>query len=115
MITPHKEVERVLENVMKVFKQWRSRFVVIMIFTALAVGLTQTQAADNQWETRFNHTLGISFQLPKGYDLVPSSTLTYTNGQSTITFHAQPSRRIHRVELDSACNDLANDSPGFSY
>src|SRR6266498_6021668 len=98
---------------MKVFHKWRSSFVMMIIIATLAVGLTQTRAADVEWETRFNHTLGISFQLPKGYDIAPSSTLTYTNGQSTITFHAQPSRRIHRVELDSACNDLASDSPGF--
>ncbi len=114
-LTLHKEVERVLEIAMKVFNKWRSRFVVIVIVATLAVGLAQTQAADVEWETRFNHTLGISFQLPKGYDLAPSSTLTYTNGPSSVTFHAQPSRRIHRVELDSACNDLADKIPGYSY
>ena len=48
---------------MKVFNKWRSSFIVIVIITTLAVGLTQTQAADAEWETRFNHTLGISFQL----------------------------------------------------
>ncbi|MBA3870785.1 MAG: SH3 domain-containing protein [Anaerolineae bacterium] len=100
---------------MKVFTQWRSRFVVMVIFTTLGVGLTQTQAADVQWESRFNHTLGISFQLPKGYDLAPTSSLTYTNGQSTISFHELTSRRIHNVDLDVACHGLALDAPGYSY
>jgi C-terminal processing protease CtpA/Prc len=100
---------------MTVLKRWRSLFAVVVMMTVTVIGLTQTQAADVQWETRFNHTLGISFELPKGYDLEPSSTLTYTNGDSIIAFHAQPNRRIHRTSLDAACSNLASQAPGFSY
>jgi len=100
---------------MTLLNKWRSSFVVLFTLMTVAVGLTQTQAADVQWETRFNHSLGISFQLPKGYELEPSSALVYTNGSSTIVFHAFPNRRIHRVELDAACDSLASDSPGYSY
>ena len=46
MPTLYKEVERVLERAMKLFYKWRSSFVVMVIVTTLAVGLTQTQAAD---------------------------------------------------------------------
>ncbi len=95
--------------------KWRSSFIVMFTLMTIAVGLTQTQAADIQWETRFNHSLGISFQLPKGYELEPSSALSYSNGESTIFFHALPNRRIHRVELDAACNNLSTDSPGYNY
>ncbi len=100
---------------MTVLNKWRSSFIVMVILMTVAVGLTQTQAADIQWETRFNHSLGISFQLPKGYELEPSSALSYTNGESTIVFHAFPNRRIHRVELDTACDSLSSDSPGYNY
>lgn len=98
-----------------VFNKWRGSFILILMVTVLTFGLTRTQAADVEWETRFNHSLGISFQLPKGYDLEPSSTLSYSNGESTVTFQAQPSRRIHRTTLDVACHSLALESPGFSY
>src|SRR5580765_4457921 len=54
-IALHKEVERVLEIAMTLFYKWRSTFVVMVIMATLAVGLTQTQAADVEWETRFNH------------------------------------------------------------
>ncbi|MBI1279004.1 MAG: SH3 domain-containing protein [Anaerolineaceae bacterium] len=100
---------------MTLLNKWRSSFIVMVILMTAAVGLTQTQAADVEWETRFNHSLGISFQLPKGYELEPSSSLIYTNGQSTIVFHALPNRSIHRIELDAACQGVSINSPGYDY
>ena len=90
----YKEIERLLEHAMIVLNKWRSSFILVLILTTLTIGLTQTQAADVKWEIRFNHSLGISFQMPKGYDLIPGSTLNYGNGQSTVNFQALPSRRI---------------------
>lgn len=100
---------------MMMLNKWRSGVVTVVILATLMVGMLSTRAADVEWETRFNHSLGISFQLPKGYELEPSSTLTYSNGDSTITFHALRNRRIHRVDLDTACDTLSQDAPGYRY
>ncbi len=94
---------------------WRNRLLTLTLMLTLSISLVQAQAADIEWETRFNHTLGISFQLPKGYDLTPSSVFTYSDGKSTIYFQAEPNRRIHRRALDEACNRLASETPGYDY
>lgn len=87
---------------------------VMLLSLAVGFGRTQAQGAD-LWEARFNHTLGISFRLPLGYDLVASTVLTYSDGDNIVQFDAQPSRRIHRRTLDEACSRLAGDAPGYAY
>src|SRR5689334_16289072 len=94
---------------------WRNTVFTAAILFTLTLGISRMEAQDSGWEIRFNHTLGISFQLPQGYDLIPSNVYTYTNGESTIQFDARPSRRIHRRTLDEACENLANDTPGYEY
>lgn len=94
---------------------WRNIALTAAIMLILSISIAQAQAQDSGWEMRFNHTLGISFQLPQGYDLIPSNVFTYTNGISTIEFNARPSNRIHRRTLDEACERLANDTPGYDY
>ncbi|MCA0458094.1 MAG: SH3 domain-containing protein [Chloroflexi bacterium] len=96
-------------------KHWRNILFTLGSLLTLSVSMAQANAQDSNWETRFNHTLGISFQLPQGYELVPSGVYTYTNGDSYIQFDARPSRRIHNRSLDDACERMADDIPGYDY
>lgn len=64
------------------------QFLYCLAFLIIATAQFPTLRAETarNWEKRFNHALGIEFQIPSDYELLPEFLHQYTDGESFIRF-----------------------------
>lgn len=87
--------------------QLPKRFLFCLAFFLVTITQPTTLFASSPatWETRFNHVLGIEFQMPSGYELVPEFLHQYTDGKSYVRFWwvAEASPYRNGVSLSDHC------------
>ncbi len=82
----------------------RRSVILIVIFLSLQVA----QARDNHWQTRFNHALGIQFELPPDFELMPSYDAAYSDGNDFVYFSWVDTPRLQDdTPLRRSCGMIA--------